>query len=87
MPIIEGQTTGRIVVTSDISPMKDVAGNGAVLVDPFSIESIKDAYLKIINDKVLRLKTIEKGKVNATKYKVETIAEQYINLYRMIESL
>ena len=87
MPIIEGQTTGRIVVTSNMSPMKEVAGNGAVLVDPLSIESIRDAYLKIINDKVFRLKIIEKGKVNATKYKVETIAEQYINLYKMIKSL
>lgn len=87
MPIIEGQATGRVVVTSNMSPMKEVAGNGAVLVDPLSIESIRDAYMKIINDKVLRLKIIEKGKVNATRYKVETIAEQYINLYKMIETL
>lgn len=87
MPIIEGQTTGRIVVTSDKSPMKEVAGNGAVFVDPFSIESIRDAYLKIINDKVLRCRIIEKGKMNASKYSVQTIAEQYINIYKMIESV
>lgn len=84
MPIIEGQTTGRIVVTSDMSPMKDVAGNGAILVNPFSIESIREAYLQIINDEDLRSRIIENGKVNAQKYTVESIAEQYMKIYQTI---
>lgn len=85
MPIIEGQTTGRIVVTSDMSPMKDVAGNGAFLVNPFSIESIRGAYQQIINDKDLRIRIIENGKVNAQKYTVETITEQYMKIYKTIK--
>lgn len=85
MPIIEGQTTGRVVVTSDMSPMKDVAGNGAFLVNPFSIESIRGAYLQIINDKDLRNRIIEKGKANAQKYTVEAIAEQYMKIYKTIK--
>ena len=85
MPIIEGQTTGRVVVTSDMSPMKDVAGNGAILVNPFSIESIRNAYLQIINDKNLRNRIIVKGKVNAQKYAVEEIAEQYVKIYETIK--
>lgn len=85
MPIIEGQTTGRVVVTSDMSPMKDVAGNGAFLVNPFSIESIRGAYQQIINDKDLRIRIIENGKVNAQKYTVETITEQYMKIYKTIK--
>lgn len=85
MPIIEGQTTGRVVVTSDMSPMKDVAGNGAFLVNPFSIESIRGAYQQIINDKDLRIRIIENGKVNAQKYTVETITEQYMEIYKTIK--
>lgn len=84
MPIIEGQTIGRVVITSAISPMKDVAGDGAMLVNPFSVESIRDGYLKIINEKELRHKLIERGKVNASKYTVEKIAEQYIHIYKNI---
>lgn len=85
MPIIEGQTTGRVVVTSDMSPMKDVAGNGAFLVNPSSIESIREAYRQIINDKDLRIRIIENGKVNAQKYTVETITEQYMKIYKTIK--
>lgn len=87
MPIIEGQATGRVVVTSNISPMKDVAGDGAILVNPFSIESIRNGYIKIINDKELRNRLIKKGKANASKYAADTIAEQYMNVYKSIESV
>ena len=37
MPIIEAQALGRIVITSNISPMKEIAGDGAVIVDPYDI--------------------------------------------------
>lgn len=48
MPIIEGQATGKVVVTSNLSPMKDVAGGSAVLVNPNDIESIHQGYLEAI---------------------------------------
>ena len=71
MPVIEAQATGRIVITSDISPMKDVAGEGAFLVNPYSVECIRDAYLRIIADKTLRKKLLEKGLENVAKFKYE----------------
>ena len=85
MPIIEGQTIGRVVVTSDMSPMKDVAGNGAMLVNPYLVESIRNAYFRIINDNFLRNKIIEEGKINASKYSVKIIANQYVNIYKTVE--
>ena len=87
MPIIEGQITGRIVVTSDMSPMQDVAGNGAMLVNPYSIESIRNGYMKIINDRTLRHKIVEEGKMNVSKYTVEIIAEQYMKIYNTIKTI
>ena len=53
MPIIEGQATGRVVVTSNLSPMKDVAGGTAVLVNPNDVESIKNGYREAINNNEL----------------------------------
>lgn len=81
MPVIEAQATGRIVITSDISPMKEVAGDGALLVNPFSVESIRDAYLRIIADGTLRKKLLEKGHENIRKYMPEVVAKQYMNIY------
>jgi glycosyltransferase involved in cell wall biosynthesis len=82
MPIIEGQAVGRAVITSNISPMKYVAGDAAVLVNPTDIASIKTGYLKIINDELFRKEIIQKGFENIKQYKVENIAKEYLILYK-----
>lgn len=85
MPIIEGQATGRIVVTSDMSPMKDVAGNGAVLVDPYSVNSIRNAYISIIKDISMRKSLIEKGQENVKSYMTSVIAQRYLEVYNRVK--
>lgn len=85
MPIIEGQATGRIVVTSSIPPMIDIAGDGAAIVDPYSVDSIHHTYSKIITDKKYRNNIITKGLKNAERFKVETIAKLYLDIYNQIE--
>ncbi|WP_282117800.1 glycosyltransferase [Maribacter aquivivus] len=82
MPIIEGQAVGRVVITSNISPMKYVAGGGAVLVDPIDIASITLAYREVIENDILRSKIIDKGFENIKHYQVKTIAEKYIDIYK-----
>lgn len=81
MPIIEGQATGRIVITSNLEPMKEVAGEGAVLVDPNDISDLKFAYLKIISDTTYRKEIIEKGLKNVKRFSVEKINFEYDQLY------
>ena len=84
MPIIEGQATGRLVVTSNIEPMASVAGGGAILCNPYDIESIRCAYLKAIQDSNYREGIIKKGMVNVKKYRVGDITEKYYNLYKSL---
>lgn len=84
MPIIEGQMTGRVVVTSALSPMKDVAGEGALLVDPYSVESIHKAYLRVIGDEDFRNSLIRKGRENVSRFTADKVTEQYIQIYKRI---
>ncbi len=72
------------VVTSNISPMKEVAGGGAVLVNPEDILSIREGILRIINDESLRNKLVEKGLINIKRFETSRVAAQYENLYREI---
>jgi glycosyltransferase involved in cell wall biosynthesis len=65
--------------------LPEVAGEGALMVDPFSIENIKSGILKIINDPNLRNALIIKGLENAKRFKVEKIANVYLTLYKEIE--
>ncbi len=61
IPIVEAFYAGIPVITSSITSMPEVAGDAALLVDPFSIESINDAMQKIATDEYLRKTLIEKG--------------------------
>lgn len=85
MPIIEAQATGRPVVTSNIEPMLSVAGEGAVFVDPQSVESIRDGFVSIMHQKNLQRRLVEKGLKNANRYKASFVANQYIQLYKEVE--
>ncbi|MCL7988651.1 glycosyltransferase family 4 protein [Sphingobacterium sp. lm-10] len=85
MPIIEGQKVGRVVLTSNRSPMKEVAGNqAAFLVDPENVDSIRQGYKAIIEDSLLRESLIAEGQKNSARYDAEKIAEMYSNLYKSI---
>jgi glycosyltransferase involved in cell wall biosynthesis len=83
-PIIEAQATGRPVITSNISSMPEVAGDGALFVNPFDIQEITEAINRIITDEVLREKLIENGLKNIQRFKPSEIANQYITVYRKI---
>ena len=82
LPILEAQATGRPVLTSNISPMLEVAGEGACLVDCFDVASIKNGLLKIMRDASYRDTLVQNGLKNVKKYSLENVAGQYAQLYR-----
>jgi glycosyltransferase involved in cell wall biosynthesis len=84
LPILEGQKAGRVVLTSNISPMQEVAGAGACLVDPQNPGSIRTGVKKIITDSMYRDNLIKKGFENIQQYGVQQIADQYLKLYQTI---
>jgi glycosyltransferase involved in cell wall biosynthesis len=85
MPIIEGQVVGRVVLTSNIEPMTEVGGEAAVYVDPYSVESIRSGFEDIISDGNLRAQLICKGVANSKRFSPDTIAKQYLKLYKSID--
>jgi glycosyltransferase involved in cell wall biosynthesis len=84
LPITEGYKAGRVVLTSNISPLKEVAAGAACLVDPASINSIKEGVIRLMNDKEYREELIGKGFHVVQQYLPEQIAQQYFNLYKEV---
>ncbi|HNU08905.1 MAG TPA: glycosyltransferase, partial [Pyrinomonadaceae bacterium] len=84
LPIIEAQAMGTPVVTSNIDPMKEVAGDGALLADPHSPEEIRAAIDRLIEDSSLREKLVLAGTDNVKRYEPATIAAKYAELYREV---
>ncbi|MBS4044374.1 MAG: glycosyltransferase family 4 protein [Chitinophagaceae bacterium] len=84
MPIVEANTTGRVVITSNTSSMPEIAGNAACLVNPFDVEDIRRGFLKLIEDDAYRAQLITNGFENAKRFHQQTIAHQYFDLYRTV---
>jgi glycosyltransferase involved in cell wall biosynthesis len=81
LPIVEAQLTGRPVLTSNLSPMKEVAGEGAMLVDPHDVGSIREGLLKIIHNDAFRERIVKAGFENVKRFNLDAVAKQYTSLY------
>ncbi len=82
MPIVEANQVERPVLTSSISPMPEVAGNAACLVDPFNIDNIKKGVLKIIEDDAYRQQLIINGRQNCLRFQTAVVADAYYAIYK-----
>ena len=82
MPIIEGQTVGRAVVTSNLQPMVDIANGSCVIVDPSDLESMREGYQEAIDNYEYYVK---RGIENSKRFSIDNIVGQYIEVYKRIK--
>jgi glycosyltransferase involved in cell wall biosynthesis len=80
LPIVEAQSVGVPVVTSNVSSMPEVAGDGAVLVDPKKSENIAEAAYKLMTDKEARDDIINKGHENVKRFSWDACAREVSKL-------
>jgi glycosyltransferase involved in cell wall biosynthesis len=84
LPIIEANAVGRPVVTSNISSMPEVAGDAGCLVDPLSVESIRQGIEKVIRNREYRETLVQNGLENIKRFSPERIAAMYLEVYEKL---
>lgn len=84
LPILEGMACGVPVVTSTDSSLPEVAGDAALLVDPYNVEGIADALRRVIEDNTLRETLIQRGYEQVKPFTWERAATQLLGLYRQM---
>lgn len=75
IPVIEAMNAGVPVICSNTTSLPEVGGNAVLYVDPFSLSQIKDAMIRIYQEKDLRDSLIEKGFVQKEKFSWDKTAE------------
>ena len=81
MPILEAQMVGLPVITSNIAPMNEVAGNGALLCETSDFLSIRGCIERITSDELLREELIRKGTANCQRFSPKASANIMILVY------
>lgn len=82
IPILEAMKCRVPVITSNTSSMPEVAGDAAILVNPYSVEEIKDAMARLLKYGNLRKRLIKKGLRQAAKFSWEKTANETIKVYK-----
>lgn len=76
LPILEAESFGTPVITSNVSSMPEVAGESAVLVNPKNPQEIAEGVYKLISDQSFRDDIIEKGRENVKRFSWEKCAKE-----------
>lgn len=76
IPVLEAQSCGAPVLTSNVSSLPEVAGTGAVYVDPYSVESIAAGMQRVLTDKELATQLREAGLKNGKRFSWQQSAER-----------
>jgi glycosyltransferase involved in cell wall biosynthesis len=80
LPGLEGLCTGTAVVSTDNGGAREYLqdGKNGLLVPPNSPEAIKDAVLKLLTDRELRLEIVKKGAQTAREFTLERMCQEFM---------
>jgi glycosyltransferase involved in cell wall biosynthesis len=84
LPVLEAMACGTPVVTSASSSLAEVAGNAALLVDPYSVEEMAEALRLIHEDHCLGSELSRKGLERAAHFTWENAARSTLELYEQV---
>ena len=84
IPILEAMACGTPVVTGNVSAMPEVAGKGAILVDPQEPKKIADALLRLENDATLYQQQVNYSLERVKLFSWKHTAEEYVKIYHCI---
>jgi len=84
LPVLEAMVLGTPVITSRESSLPEIAGDAALLVDPYEADDIARAITTIVGDADLRAELSQRGKLQAAKFSVERYRERVAALYNAL---
>ena len=84
LPVLEAQQAGVPVACSTAASLPEVAGEGAVFFDPYSIDDIARVIRKCLKDTELHRTLVQKGCVNLARFSWENTAKDTLIVYQNV---
>jgi glycosyltransferase involved in cell wall biosynthesis len=81
LPLLDAQNAGVPVVCSSAGALPEIAGNTAILFDPYSEDAIATALKRALLDTDLRAQLVEKGQENARSFSWDRTARETLDVY------
>jgi glycosyltransferase involved in cell wall biosynthesis len=84
LPPLEAMASGTPVVTSNLSSLPEVAGDAAVLVDPYDPNAIADGIYRVLTDEGLRRDLRRRGLARAAQFSWEQSVQRVRDIYQEV---
>jgi glycosyltransferase involved in cell wall biosynthesis len=84
LPPLEAMASGTPVVTSNVSSLPEVAGDAAVLVDPYDADSIAGGIEHVLTDETVRRALRRKGVARAKQFSWEESVRRVREIYEQV---
>jgi glycosyltransferase involved in cell wall biosynthesis len=81
-PVLEAMACGIPAVTSNISSIPEVAGDAALLIDPYRVDELAEALRRLLTDETLRADLIRRGFDQAARFTWGRAARQLRDIYQ-----
>lgn len=81
LPILEAMACGTPVVTANVSSLPEVAGDDALLVDPYDQDAITNAIERLVTDETLRQRLVQGGYERVKQFTWSASARKLHQIY------
>lgn len=82
LPVVEAMALGTPVLTANVSSLPEVAGDAALLVDPYSIDALSRGIAALDAASALRSELSQRGREQAKKFSTTKYDERLKQLYQ-----
>ncbi|MBU1213243.1 MAG: glycosyltransferase family 4 protein [Alphaproteobacteria bacterium] len=81
LPVAEAMLMGTPVLTSNVASLPEIAGDGAMLVDPYDVDAIAQGIRQLDSDDDLIAELSANGAATADRFSPEKFQQRMSNLY------
>ena len=84
IPMLEAMACGVPVITSNTSSMPEVAGDAALLTDPFKPSDLTSAIFRVLKEEGLKGELIRRGLLRSSQFTWRSMAQKVLDLYNEV---
>ncbi len=84
LPVLEAMAAGCPVIVSNVSPLPEIVGDAAILVDPYSIYEIAQAILTVLQDMELKTHMSKKSVEQAKKFTWQEASTNFLQIFKSV---
>ncbi len=87
IPLVEAMWCDCPIVCSNVASLPEIAGDGALFVDPHSPEQLADNLYQVLTNTGLRKKLVEAGKIQAQKFSWQAFTLDVVRTMRQAQAV